>query len=148
MIVVLVALCITTSFLTIYTWQPESKLENYAGNIKPFNIAIKSTPDKDSVIDIIESATFRKHLRSRQKIHLNLTKSYFLCNDQSSVFALLNDDYCDCIDGSDEPLTSACSMILVSKHMFPCPGSARGTVLFPSRVHDGVTDCSDGADEV
>ena len=34
----------------------------------------------------------------------------FTCFDGSTTipFALVNDDFCDCVDGSDEPGTSAC----------------------------------------
>ena len=54
----------------------------------------------------------------------------------------VNDDYCDCADGSDELLTSACSPI----GTFECPGKAK--VMIPSgRVNDGVCDCCDGSDE-
>jgi protein kinase C substrate 80K-H len=37
--------------------------------------------------------------------------SHFMCLDKSQTipFARVNDEYCDCPDGSDEPGTSACS---------------------------------------
>ena len=58
----------------------------------------------------------------------------------------LNDDYCDCLDGSDEPSTSACSYLTVQRPTFHC---ADGTaVLFASRVNDGILDCLDGSDEI
>ena len=62
---------------------------------------------------------------------------------------VLNDDYCDCQDGSDEPLTSACSHLLVNNRTFSCPSSVSGEMikLFPSRIRDGIVDCSDGSDE-
>ena len=57
----------------------------------------------------------------------------------------LDDDYCDCSDGSDESKTSACSHLTVQKTMFHC---ADGTgILYSSRVRDGVQDCLDGSDE-
>lgn len=59
---------------------------------------------------------------------------------------VLNDDYCDCPDGCDEPATSACSRVLVQQPTFHCRDGS--LVLFASRVNDGVQDCPDGSDEL
>ena len=60
----------------------------------------------------------------------------FTCLDSSASFPIsaLNDDYCDCPDGSDEPGTSACSA-----GTFWCrnEGHIPGRVL-KSRVNDGI----------
>jgi hypothetical protein len=59
---------------------------------------------------------------------------------------ILNDDYCDCADGSDESTTSACSHLTVQKSTFHClDGTA---IIYASRVGDGVKDCLDGSDEI
>eukprot|EP00557_Chaetoceros_sp_GSL56_P014863 CAMPEP_0176485406 /NCGR_PEP_ID=MMETSP0200_2-20121128/5021_1 /TAXON_ID=947934 /ORGANISM="Chaetoceros sp., Strain GSL56" /LENGTH=852 /DNA_ID=CAMNT_0017882045 /DNA_START=92 /DNA_END=2653 /DNA_ORIENTATION=- len=85
--------------------------------------------------------------------------------------ARVNDNYCDCINGIDEPLTDACSGVdhwagarrgsslqdndddndgdedsaaQVSKR-FKCP--QQNLYLSPSRINDGICDCCCGSDE-
>ena len=69
-------------------------------------------------------------------------EGFFTCLDKAELipFRMVNDDYCDCEDGSDEPSTSACP-----KQKFHCSHSER--VIPSSRVNDGVCDCCDGSDE-
>ncbi|XP_046337021.1 glucosidase 2 subunit beta-like isoform X1 [Haliotis rufescens] len=58
-------------------------------------------------------------------------------------FEYVNDDYCDCDDGTDEPGTAACPNM-----KFFCQN--RGHVaedILSSRVNDGICDCCDGSDE-
>ncbi|ODN73840.1 hypothetical protein, variant [Cryptococcus amylolentus CBS 6039] len=75
------------------------------------------------------------------------TSGLFHCLDGSKTIpsAAINDDYCDCPDGSDEPGTAACSV-----GFFWCKneGHIPGNVL-KSRVNDGLCepDCCDGSDE-
>ncbi|ODV91963.1 hypothetical protein CANCADRAFT_55720 [Tortispora caseinolytica NRRL Y-17796] len=61
----------------------------------------------------------------------------------------INDDYCDCPDGSDEPGTSACSGRSLA--VFHCENLGHIPRDMPaSRVNDGVCDyeyCCDGSDE-
>jgi len=56
---------------------------------------------------------------------------------------IVNDDYCDCEDGADEPGTPACG---ISKFFCRNDGP-EGRFLNSSWVNDGFCDCCDGSDE-
>jgi len=67
------------------------------------------------------------------------------CRDGSTKFSKdrLNDNFCDCEDGTDEPGTSACP-----KGKFYCKNVGHSPLkIFSSRVNDGICDCCDGSDE-
>lgn len=69
----------------------------------------------------------------------------FECFDGSLLipFTRINDDYCDCADGSDEPGTSACM-----NGSFYCQNAGHQSMYIPSVwVNDGVCDCCDASDE-
>jgi len=69
----------------------------------------------------------------------------FHCRDGQAEIPLakLNDEYCDCADGSDEPGTSACAL-----GRFHCANVGFRPMALPSsRVDDGICDCCDGTDE-
>lgn len=60
-------------------------------------------------------------------------------------WSAVNDDYCDCADGSDEPGTSACP-----NSTFYCANTGHiPAYIRSSRVDDGICDpeCCDGSDE-
>ncbi|XP_042899463.1 glucosidase 2 subunit beta [Parasteatoda tepidariorum] len=70
---------------------------------------------------------------------------HFHCLDGSGIFSFhyINDDFCDCEDGSDEPGTSACQ-----NGIFSCLNHGHLPVSLPSsRVNDGICDCCDASDE-
>lgn len=67
------------------------------------------------------------------------------CKDGSHSFTRdrLNDDFCDCLDGTDEPGTAACPA-----GEFYCRNvGSTPKFLFSSRVNDDICDCCDGSDE-
>ncbi|EGZ14058.1 hypothetical protein PHYSODRAFT_514136 [Phytophthora sojae] len=73
--------------------------------------------------------------------------SSFTCDNgqQRLELSRINDNYCDCADGSDEPGTSACSHTAA---VFHCANAGFFAADVPtSRVNDGVCDCCDGSDE-
>jgi len=73
----------------------------------------------------------------------------FRCLDSSGPTLpkeAVNDDFCDCADGSDEPGTGACAGQEAT--VFYCAN--KGSMprrLYASRVGDGICDCCDGSDE-
>jgi hypothetical protein len=67
----------------------------------------------------------------------------------ASPLSWYNDGYCDCQDGSDEPLTAACSLIVPPyRGGFLCVDSSNTNERVPyGRIEDGVCDCSNCSDE-
>ncbi|NP_001296497.1 glucosidase 2 subunit beta-like [Bombyx mori] len=98
-----------------------------------------------SVIIFAQSDVPRPRGVSLSKASLYLPTKDFTCFDGTATipFSYVNDDYCDCFDGSDEPGTSACI-----NGVFHCTNAGHRPQNLPSsRVNDGVCDCCDGTDE-
>ncbi|BFZ53388.1 hypothetical protein PYCC9005_000411 [Savitreella phatthalungensis] len=99
--------------------------------------AASSSPGVDTVRGVSPG---RQHLYTKSSTH-------FACLDGSKTIPLsrVNDDYCDCPDGSDEPGTAACP-----NSTFYCANDGHIPVVIPaSHVNDGNCDpvCCDGSDE-
>nr|GMD21579.1 glucosidase 2 subunit beta isoform X1 [Ipomoea batatas] len=95
-----------------------------------------SLPSRDLLGISPQDETYYKGLSSGAAIK---------CKNGSNKFtpAQLNDDFCDCPDGSDEPGTSACP-----NGKFYCRNAGHTPLLiYSSMVNDGICDCCDGSDE-
>ncbi|KAF9964481.1 hypothetical protein BGZ70_006384 [Mortierella alpina] len=84
---------------------------------------------------------------SDAKLYTPSNTQTWSCLDGSKTitFSAVNDDYCDCADGSDEPGTSACGTgYFYCENVGHLPSSIK-----TSRVNDGVCEpeCCDGTDE-
>ncbi|CAO3617981.1 unnamed protein product [Cunninghamella blakesleeana] len=83
----------------------------------------------------------------KQSLYKSNNQQQWTCLDGSLTipFTSINDDYCDCPDGSDEPGTSACP-----NTYFYCENKGHLPAYIKSwAVNDGVCDsaCCDGSDE-
>jgi len=104
---------------------------------------------KSIILIVISALCVSESLRPRgvppDMAHFYDPNSSFHCLDGSGEipFDHVNDDYCDCKDGSDEPGTAACP-----NGRFYCANRGFKPSLIPSsRVNDGICDCCDGGDE-
>lgn len=79
------------------------------------------------------------------------TDQKFKCLDRSIEIAWekLNDNYCDCQDGTDETLTNACAngKFYCTKQLRHVTGRGKEVWVATSRLNDGICDCNDCSDE-
>jgi protein kinase C substrate 80K-H len=82
-------------------------------------------------------------------LYASSSSSAFVCDGNAKTIPLsrVNDEYCDCDDGSDEPGTSACAGRRESRGFYCVNAGATPLTVPASRVDDGVCDCCDGSDE-
>lgn len=106
-------------------------------------VVAKNIKDRKTGADIFRPEEMGKRLNQKMPRPPAKISQTMTCPDGRR--GLINDDYCDCEDGSDEPGTSACSMKKVQHPTFRCRDGSR--TIYSSRVGDGITDCDDGSDE-
>lgn len=103
------------------------------------------------VLDVLLASSAINALRGAHPANLTNTQSTITCipRDNPSAKPLtlpkshINDDYCDCLNGEDEPGTSACP-----NGAFWCANADHKPIkIASSHVDDGVCDCCDGSDE-
>merc|ERR1711976_1107167 len=100
------------------------------------------------------SANFPRGSNPRnQHLYNPVSGSKFKCIKSGELIDItsLNDDYCDCVDGSDEPGTSACAHLSKKPNTFVgfwCRNAGfKEQTISPMIVDDGICDCCDGSDE-
>ncbi|KAK9878863.1 hypothetical protein WA026_003695 [Henosepilachna vigintioctopunctata] len=85
-------------------------------------------------------------IRDIDKLLHNSKNNKFICIKSMEEIAIdhVNDNYCDCLDGSDEPRTNACVA-----SVFYCNSQNPNfhNSIPSSRINDGICDCCDGSDE-
>ena len=87
----------------------------------------------------------RKDFDSSQVFINMINSTHFSCDKNTKILPKekLNDDFCDCEDGSDENKTNACS-----NGKFYCNNYLYlKKVISTSKLNDGICDCCDGSDE-
>lgn len=102
-----------------------------------FSIAASLAVEKILGVSPLNAGQYRRAI--------SLRKNTFTCFDKSKTIPLdrLNDGYCDCPDGSDEPGTNACG-----NGDFYCRNTGSIPRVIPKwMVNDGICDCCDGSDE-
>lgn len=88
---------------------------------------------------------FENDYNSNQIYIKKINSTHFSCDNNQKILSLekLNDDYCDCQDGSDENTTNAClngNYHCYNNLYFP-------KIISSSKINDGICDCCDGSDE-
>jgi hypothetical protein len=112
-----------------------------------FSQSTLSTTESD-LLDVSEDSMSAFTDSSQYSLPLDPVESHFTCKDGSAIVSqsYVNDDFCDCADGTDEPGTAACAGRQQKSTGFACVGETR--IIYSSMVNDGVCDCCDGSDEL
>lgn len=123
----------------------------------PTTVGVDKNPDADHLppVELAVKANMKNNVETPLQLRINRgvnpdhAKAYnnganrFQCLDGSMSISWdsVNDDYCDCGDGSDEPGTAACP----DAYFYCLP---QQLMLRSFEVNDGHCDCCDGSDEL
>lgn len=156
---ILCSLCIVIIFVFFSHWKTVSILD-YSNSISVLhdkqnkrNIKTERNPERNEKCKLGKGQKIADNCANKLKDVVGVAPSdmrnyqpnedgFFTCLDGklNITWNSVNDDYCDCSDGTDEPGTDACP-----NTKFYCAG--RAFYLPSSRINDGICDCCDGSDE-
>lgn len=113
----------------------------------------QNKPAAKRLVEVASKRILTKGIRLRDIDNYTkiFTDQKFKCLDGSAEIAWekLNDDFCDCGDGSDETFTSACpnGKFYCTKQLRHQTGRGVDVWIATSRLNDDVCDCKDCSDE-
>lgn len=114
----------------------------------------QSKPISKKLVEVNPKREIVKGTRIRDIEHYTkiYTDQKFKCLDGKAeiLWEKLNDDFCDCSDGSDETKTNACwnGKFYCTKQLRHQTGRGQDIWIPTSRINDGVCDCNlDCSDE-
>ncbi|XP_045535298.1 glucosidase 2 subunit beta [Papilio machaon] len=153
--VIIVSLCVVFSFILyqLYFFLTITSETGNGNRIIPVLdhqkikdvVHIRSEDDKYINENGLIRGVYYLHVQLYRPNH----KNEFECRISKTriPFEQVNDDYCDCEDGTDEPSTNACpNGTFYCQYQYKKKPVTLHTVP-SSKINDGICDCCDGSDE-